>query len=240
VRVIQWIKRRETPTQKAWFQILDTAQRAQVPFIPLLHHGLAAERRLRYGFFHRAFCKLYHEPLFRKSCARVGGDLQLYEDMPKCMGSLRIELGDRVTLAGHQTWLGSGDSHDKLLTIGNDSYVGYGVVISVGKQVVLGSHVLIADRVLLTGYDGHPLDPLARARGEKPLESGIGDVSVGDYAWVGAHAIVLKGVSIGRGAIVAAGAVVTKDVPELCVVAGNPARVVKTIDPPPDWPAAIR
>ena len=54
--------------------------------------------------------------------------------------------------------------------------------------------------------------------------------TVDDYAWIGARAIVLAGVSVGRGAVAGAGAVVTKDVPPMAVVAGNPAKIVKTRD----------
>jgi acetyltransferase-like isoleucine patch superfamily enzyme len=235
LRLVQWIKRRETPTQQFLFRILRTAELAGFPFVPGVHHLLAGERRLRYSLLNRVFTKVYYEPLFRRTCARIGAGVQLYEDMPKIIGSLRIELADRVTLAGKQTWIGAGDSTDKLLSIGSDSYVGYAVVMSVGTSVRIGAHVLIADRVLLSGYDGHPLDPLARARHERPSLDGTGEIVISDYAWIGANSIVLKGVTIGRGAVVAAGAVVTRDVPELCVVAGNPAKVVKQIDAPPDW-----
>jgi len=53
-----------------------------------------------------------------------------------------------------------------------------------------------------------------------------GPVIIKDFAWVSSHAIVLPGVTVGRGAVVAAGAVVTKDVPALAIVGGNPARMI--------------
>ena len=74
-----------------------------------------------------------------------------------------------------------------------------------------------------------------RARHEPPGPSGEGAITVCDYAWIGNRAMVLKGVTIGRGAVVASGAVVTRDVPELTVVAGNPARPIRTIDAPEGW-----
>jgi acetyltransferase-like isoleucine patch superfamily enzyme len=54
---------------------------------------------------------------------------------------------------------------------------------------------------------------------------------IGEDCWLGGNAIVLPGVTIGRGVTVGAGSVVTKDVPDFCVVAGNPARVIRKIDP---------
>jgi acetyltransferase-like isoleucine patch superfamily enzyme len=104
-----------------------------------------------------------------------------------------------------------------------------------GSEITIGKHVLIANHVLINGYDGHPLDPLDRAAGHRPKEDGYGAVRIGDYSWIGSKAIILKNVTVGRGAVVASGAVVTKDVPELTVVAGNPAKHVRTIDAPPEW-----
>ena len=108
--------------------------------------------------------------------------------------------------------------------------------ISVGRRVVISYHVTIAD------CDFHPLDraarrkdALANARGgdaslRAPLVSR--PVLIEDDAWIGIGAIILKGVRIGRGARVAAGAVVTRDVPEGATVAGNPARLA----PPEEAP----
>ena len=59
----------------------------------------------------------------------------------------------------------------------------------------------------------------------------IGPVRILDNAWIGFNAIILKGVTIGRGAVVSAGAVVSQDVPDYAVVAGNPARVLHFTEP---------
>ena len=70
--------------------------------------------------------------------------------------------------------------------------------------------------------------------GEPTPPEGIRPVTIGDDVWIGANALILKGVSIGDRAIVGAGAVVTKDVAADVVVAGNPARVVKRLGAPAD------
>jgi acetyltransferase-like isoleucine patch superfamily enzyme len=71
--------------------------------------------------------------------------------------------------------------------------------------------------------DGHPLGPVARRALKKPKTA---PVVIDEDAFIGARAIILKGVHIGRGAVIGAGAVVAADVPELSIVAGNPARTV--------------
>lgn len=85
--------------------------------------------------------------------------------------------------------------------------------ITLGRNVNIGSHVSIYTRQ-------HAVDSPTFA------EVG-GPVSVGDYAWIASHAIVLPGVTIGEGAVVAAGAVVTKDVAAYTLVGGNPAHYIR-------------
>lgn len=108
--------------------------------------------------------------------------------------------------------------------------------ISVGRRVVISYHVTIAD------CDFHPLDrasrrkdALANAHGSHASERPplvTRPVVIDDDAWIGIGAIVLKGVRIGRGARVAAGAVVTRDVSDGATVAGNPARPAPTGEVP--------
>jgi acetyltransferase-like isoleucine patch superfamily enzyme len=78
---------------------------------------------------------------------------------------------------------------------------------------------------MVVDTDFHPLHPEGRWRA--PLSAaGSRPVSIGDDVFVGARAVILKGVHIGNGAVIGAGAVVTRDVPAYAVVAGNPARIV--------------
>jgi acetyltransferase-like isoleucine patch superfamily enzyme len=233
--LVDWARRRETPAQRAGYAILKNASQARFPVLPGVHHALLMERKFRKSFLRQIFAKIYYEPMLRIACAKVGASCQLYEDMPKILGNLCVEIGDGVGLEGQQVWLAAGDGSQKLLHIGDHSYVGYSSTLIAGTEIVIGKHVLIANHVLLNGYDGHPMDPFARARHEPPGPDGQGPIRIMDYAWIGNRATILKNVTIGRGAVVAAGAVVTSDVPELTVVGGVPARQIATIDPPADW-----
>lgn len=233
----QWIRRRESPLQKAAYGMAKGLLETDFPIIPGVHGLLSAERKFRKGVLRHLFAKIYYAPLLKRQCRSVGSHLVLYEDMPKIFGNLAIELGSHVTLSGGLVWFACGDGSPKALHVGDNSYIGFGTEIFSGNTVVIGRHVLIANHVLINGYDGHPLDPIDRAAGLRPKD-GFGPVLIDDYAWIGSKAIILKNVHIGKGSVVASGAVVTRDVPDLTVVAGNPAKIIKTIEGPSDWVVA--
>jgi acetyltransferase-like isoleucine patch superfamily enzyme len=233
--ILEWAHRRETPAQRRAWEILKKGARFDVPVIPGLHHLLLAERRFRKGPLRLLWSKLYDTPLLRMQCDSVGPGLLLFEEMPKIMGQLRISLGARVKLNGGQVWIATGGGAAKTLEVGDDSGIGHGAQLIVGESIKIGRYVMIANRVSLVGFDGHPLDPHARARNEPPGREGSGPIIVKDYAWIGSDSTVMKGVTIGRGAVVAMGSVVKMNVADLTVVAGNPARVVWQVEAPEGW-----
>jgi acetyltransferase-like isoleucine patch superfamily enzyme len=233
--ILEWVHRRETPAQRRAWELLKRVARLNVPVIPVFHHLLLAERQFRRGPLRLLWSKVYDEPLFRLQCDSVGAGLLLFENGPKIMGNLRVTLGDRVRLNGGQVWIAAGSGAPRGLEIGDDSGIGYGSELIVGESIRIGRHVMIANRVSLMGFDGHPLDPYARARNEPPGPHGVGSITIDDYAWIGSDAMILKGVTVGRGAIVGARSVVRTNVADLTVVSGNPAKVVWQVAPPEGW-----
>lgn len=233
--LVNWIRRRDTAVQRAAYAVAARIVHRDFPNIPGLHGLLGAERDFRKNVLRHLMAKVYYEPLLRRRVQAVGRGLVLYEDMPKIFGNLIVELGSDVSLSGAQVWFACGDMTPKRLRIGDHSYLGFGAELFSGTEILIGRHVLVANNVLMNGYDGHPLDPVARAT-RRPLQpESYGPIVVHDYAWIGSRAIILKNVRIGKGAVVATGAVVTKDVPDLALVAGNPARVIRMIDTPAEW-----
>lgn len=99
-------------------------------------------------------------------------------------------------------------------------FINEGVQITCAANTTIGRGCVIARDVIIRDYDGHYIDTPDYRIAE--------DITIGNHVWIGNRAIILKGVSIGDGAIVAAGAVVTHDVPDASVVAGNPARVIRS------------
>lgn len=137
------------------------------------------------------------------------------------------------------------ESSSGMITIGNHSYIGGGTFIS-RASIEIGDNVTIAWGGTFYDHDSHSLDYMKR---RKDIDDELNDIRNGrnfiaskdwsdvhtkpikicNDAWIGMNVIVLKGVTVGEGAIVGAGSVVTKDVPAWTVVAGNPAKVVKKL-----------
>lgn len=111
------------------------------------------------------------------------------------------------------------------LIIGDDVGVS-GVSICAAKAVRIGNNVLIGTGTIITDSDLHPADPAMRLSGK---EADSMPVTIEDNVFIGARAIILKGVTIGEGSTIGAGSVVTRDIPSYCVAVGNPAMVVKRL-----------
>ena len=108
--------------------------------------------------------------------------------------------------------------------IGSNFTGNYGLTVLDIREVRIGDNVMIGPHTLITTV-GHPLSPMARRRHLAVAEP----VSIGDDVWIGGNVTILPGVTIGSNVVVGAGAVVTRDVPDDCVVAGVPARIIKRI-----------
>jgi acetyltransferase-like isoleucine patch superfamily enzyme len=232
------VRRRETPVYRALYRIAKAYRTARVPVVRPLHLALYYEREARRSLFATLLKALYHEPLFRARCERVGRRLTLTNGIPYIAGHLRIRLGDDVAIDGVSSLMATKVYDDPVFEVGDRVFLGHQLTVSVGQRVSIGSDVLVSDRVVIADNDGHPLDPVRRLRGEPVDRGAVRPVSIEDGAWVGTRAVILKGVTVGRGAVVAAGAVVTRSVPAYALVAGNPARVVKADvrDPAPPAP----
>ncbi len=108
------------------------------------------------------------------------------------------------------------------VVVGEGSRVGIGNVL-IGP-VTLGNQVILAQNVVLSGLN-HGYADVTRPIRQQPVTTR--EIVVEDECWIGANAVVTAGVRIGRHSVVAAGSVVTRDVPPFSVVGGNPARVLK-------------
>lgn len=112
------------------------------------------------------------------------------------------------------------------IEIGDHFYANMDCIFLDVNKILIGDHVMVGPRVSFYTA-GHPIDSVVRSQ---DLEFGL-PITVEDYVWIGGNSTILPGVTIGKHAIVAAGSVVTKDVPSNTIVGGNPARVIREIQP---------
>lgn len=110
------------------------------------------------------------------------------------------------------------------IEVGDFFYANHGLIITDGAKVTFGDHVFIAPYCCFTTAE-HAIDPELRKRGVKIAKP----ITVGNNVWIGAHATVLAGVTIGDNSVIGAGSVVTRDIPANVVAVGVPCRVMRPI-----------
>ncbi len=133
-----------------------------------------------------------------------------------------ITLGENCSLDRGVTLLCSGPAKMDKIRIGGNTYINRGTILDAHNKIWIGERVMVGPGCYITDSD-HGMKAGAPVK-EQPMN--LGEVVIEDEAWIGAHATILKNVRIGRGAIVAAGAVVTKDVGPNEKVAGVPAQSI--------------
>lgn len=226
----QWVRQRRHPLADLIFRAAKAARSAALPPLPLVHAALYRAHLAVSGglaFLARA---LWWTPLFQSRLERPAPGLLLYGGMPLVLGPVKISLGPDCRVSGQTTIAGRGaGAATPELRVGRNCDIGWQTTLAVGRRIVLGDNVRIAGRAFLAGYPGHPLDPVARAAGRPDLDSQIGDIVLEDDVWLGTGVTVSAGVTIGRATVVAAGSVVTHDLPAGALAAGVPARVIRQI-----------
>lgn len=182
-----------------------------------------------------------HDPQFIAGKARASEWCRRYNSTPyrqrherrRMLEELFGAVGENVSVGDNFT-----------CGFGTNIYIGSNVSINLNctfidcNRITIGSNVLIAPCVHLTTAT-HPVELSERLT--PGFKAGSGGyfcrtralpITIGDGCWIGANAVVLPGVSIGRGTVIGAGSVVTKDIPANVVAAGNPCRVIREINRP--------
>ena len=112
------------------------------------------------------------------------------------------------------------------IEVGRNCFINYNCTILDNARVTMGDNCLLAPNVAIYTA-GHTLHPDARALG---LEYGI-PITIGDNVWIGGNSVICPGVHIGSSVVIGAGSVVTRDIPDWSLAAGNPCRVIRPITP---------
>jgi acetyltransferase-like isoleucine patch superfamily enzyme len=157
---------------------------------------------------------------------------------------IRLNIGEKCYINGSFTL----ERETGKISVGDRTYISAGVNIICASSIEIGSDVLMAWGITIVDHDSHSTRWMERIDDVENwriglMEGGpkraallknwnvvaISPVIIGNKVWIGFNSIILKGVHVGEGAVIAAGSIVTKDVPAYCVVAGNPAKVVKEL-----------
>lgn len=185
----------------------------------------AAERRL--------ICWLLLKSLSGWALNLLNGWIRLRKcntgKMVTVKGKLRVNAKGIITIGDHTriwshlgiTQLSAGPR--AIIQIGSNTFINTGAIITSRRHIMIGDNCHIANEVIIMDDDFHQV----HSRAEKSEKEAI---IVEDNVWIATRAMILKGVRIGEGAVVAAGAVVTKNVPPRTVVAGVPAKVIRHLD----------
>jgi len=146
-----------------------------------------------------------------------------------------ITIGGDCWIRGSLTVTGNGR-----ITIGDRTYIGGATRIGALQEIKIGNDVIIANDVHIYDNNNHPVEPekrieITEAKDYSSFLWGWNEnverkrIVINDNVWIGERTTILKGVVIGKGAVIGCNSVVTHDVPERCVVAGNPAKIVKML-----------
>ncbi len=177
-----------------------------------------------------AFRRWYTDYFLRPECVHMGPYDTVMKPWYVVISGPNIRIGRSFTAIGepmHRVEIGvwGREAGAGRIEIGDCVLMSPGTRISASDEIIIGDGVMMANSTYVTDSDWHTIYDRT-CRDEKAYP-----VKIGDNVWLGDHSTVLKGVTIGENSVVAARAVVTKDVPANVVVAGNPARVVKELDP---------
>jgi acetyltransferase-like isoleucine patch superfamily enzyme len=175
----------------------------------IFNEALKKYERARHGFYRRVMIRLY----YNKKFFSLGKGLD-FHGRPRVHGQGKILAGKNLMLNGNaELWAGE----NATMILGDNVYLNAGVILSSKARIEVGDSTLIGHQTIIFDTDWHGID--GHYAKEAPIR-------IGKHVWIGTRAIILKGVTIGDNAIVGAGSVVTKNVAENTIVAGNPARQI--------------
>ena len=222
------VKRGETP----FFRILRSIARfliqPKAPVFPRIF------RPLLLGFYEFHFLViriarlvvtvLYRHPLLQGRCASIGSNVSI-DGLPFIDGHAEIHLGNNVWLGGNMS-IQSGRFLEKpVLRVGDRSKLSWNITITVNREIIIEEDVLISYDCRISDSDGHPRQFDLRLANQPLNPADIRAVRICRGAWIGNGTHIMKGVTIGEGAIIGANSVVITDIPPMALAFGNPAEV---------------
>lgn len=181
------------------------------------------------------FYPIFNKHLFMLKGVKIGNNPLIFNKV-YLSGSGHISIGDNFVFTSDDCINPISKNargcfyteQDAIVTIGDN--VGMSATsIWVRNKLTIGNNVKIGGNVLIIDTDSHPLDFQLRREPDQFVQKAIksSPISIENDVWIGAHCIILKGVTIGARSVIGAGSVVTKNIPSDCIAAGNPAKVIR-------------
>jgi acetyltransferase-like isoleucine patch superfamily enzyme len=186
----------------------------------------------------RKLVHAHRERINRATATSVGIGTKLLGQIDRRAPGAEINIGDHCLIQGQVV----AERNESRINLADGVLLGGGSVIDCALSVTVERNVLISYACVIADSDNHSLFPELRINDLATWMDGhrhdwshseMAPIRICEGAWIGARSIILKGVTIGAGAVVGMGSVVTKDVPPRTVVGGNPARVIREIGPAP-------
>ena len=211
-RFIYRLKRSDSPVLKSLKKLVLAIYR---PVVPPLPRKLIAPLRAVYELHYftivvvrSLITVLYRNPLFQARCASFGRRVSL-EGLPFVSGHVEIHVGDGVTLGGKINVLSGGIFEQPRLILKDRASVGWGTTFTVNKEIIVEEDAIISYDCRISDSDGHRRESDLRAAGVPPDPKDVRPVRICRYAFVGNGSHIMKGVTIGEGAIIGAKIAIT-------------------------------
>ena len=170
------------------------------------------------GEYFEIFANLFRGFFFKRRLSSCGNLLRVGKKVTLLKKNCTVSVGDKVFLHDGVKISAWGTDQKAEVKIGSNTYIGDRTEIHSGKSVSIGNNCDISWDCCIMDRDYHKFCSDKETYKETVIE---------DNVWIGCNALILKGVRIGEGSVVAAGSVVTKDVPPNTLVGGNPAQIIK-------------
>lgn len=201
-----------------------------------LHGGVVVLLRfmVKNRLFRPRYLKSYARMFWHKVIRRRAYGKKIHTDGLCFIGkNVKIEIGPLAHVyLDRWSWVGNGTklrAHGGFIRIGSKSVLGEEITFSTYEEISIGRECIIADRVMFIDFDHVIADPEQAIRKQGLYSK---PVRVGNNVWIGYGACILRGVTVGDGAVIGTNAVVTKDVPANAIVGGVPAKVLRMRDAP--------
>lgn len=173
---------------------------------------------IRHRFKRASHIKMFGHPIVLRGgkCVEVGEG---------------VSLGKDTRIEAHEEY--NGVRFHPRIKIGNHVIINPLCHIGCIDSVTIGNYVVLSERCLVIDHTHGDVsyEHLSLYERERPLVS-KGKVVIEDYVWMGENSVVMSGVTVGHNSLIGANAVVTKDIPPYSIVVGNPARILRTLEPP--------